>query len=478
MRRRVRHAAVLAAAFLLGSCANDGAGPTTPQARAESAAGSWRTWIIQDGASLLPPPPPAAGSAEEKAEIAEILSLQAKLGDSTLAEIRRWDGLPTSAWTDELLAQQEHAWILVPEVVAGTPVRAARAGALMHAAVYDALVATWNAKYRYDRQAPFRADSRVRRRAADDGGVPSYPSEHAAAAAAAAAVLAYAFPQADSAALQAEVRRAGESRIAAGMNYRSDVEAGWAIGRAVAARAIALAQTDGSAVAWDGRMPDGTQYWRPTPPRYIDPPFDPLAGTWRPWVLQHADELRIGPPPAMTSARFQEDLAELRRLNTTRTPQQADIARYWATDPPSLRWSMFLESEIASHGLGPMHAARAHALLSIAMYDAFLACWDSKYYYWLLRPVTADSTVKTVFSTPPFPSYPSGHSTQSAAAAEVMAYLFPERAAFYHDRADEASVSRVYGAVHYRFDIEAGEALGRAVGRKVVEHAHGDGVEP
>lgn len=478
MRRGAICAALLGAALLLGSCSDDTGDPTTPTARKESDAGTWRTWIIQDGASLRPPAPPAAGSAEAKAEIAEILALQAKLDTATLSDIRHWDGLPTSAWTAELLAQQEHAWILQPEVVAGTPVRASRAGALMHAAIYDALVATWNAKYVYNREAPFRADSRVRRRAGTDSGIPSYPSEHAAAAAAAAAVLAYAFPQADSAELQAMARRAGESRIAAGMNYRSDVEAGYAIGRAVAARAIALAQTDGSAVPWDGRMPNGAQYWRPTPPRFIDPPFDPLAGTWRPWVLQHGDELRVPPPPAMTSARFETDLAELRRLNTERTLQQADIARYWATDPPSLRWSMFLETEIASHGLGPVHAARAHALLSIAMYDAFLACWDSKYYYWILRPVTADPTVKTVFSTPPFPSYPSGHSTQSGAAAEVMGYLFPERAAFYHGRADEASLSRVYGGVHYRFDIEAGEALGKEVGQKVVAHTHGDGVEP
>jgi membrane-associated phospholipid phosphatase len=80
-----------------------------------------------------------------------------------------------------------------------------------------------------------------------------------------------------------------------------------------------------------------------------------------------------------------------------------------------------------------------------------------------------------VFSTPAFPSYPSGHSTISAAAAEVFAELFPDRAAMYRAQADSASLSRVWGGVHYRFDIVAGEELGRRVGRAVVERARADG---
>jgi membrane-associated phospholipid phosphatase len=79
-----------------------------------------------------------------------------------------------------------------------------------------------------------------------------------------------------------------------------------------------------------------------------------------------------------------------------------------------------------------------------------------------------DPTLTTVFSTPPFPSYPSGHSTISTAAAEVMAELFPERKAEYHRLAVEASNSRVWAGVHYRFDIEQGDSLGARVGRVVV----------
>jgi membrane-associated phospholipid phosphatase len=137
-----------------------------------------------------------------------------------------------------------------------------------------------------------------------------------------------------------------------------------------------------------------------------------------------------------------------------------------------------MEDEIARHGLGPMHAARALALASVAMNDAMIACWDAKFHYWLERPITADTTLRTAFSTPPFPSYPSGHSTQSAAAAEVFAYLFPDMAPYYHAKAAEASRSRVLAGIHYRFDIEAGESLGAKVGQAVVAWALADANAP
>lgn len=110
------------------------------------------------------------------------------------------------------------------------------------------------------------------------------------------------------------------------------------------------------------------------------------------------------------------------------------------------------------------------------MYDAFVACWDAKFHYWLARPITVDPSLNTIFSTPPFPSYPSGHSTISNAAAQVMNALFPEKSREWDDLALEASNSRVWSGVHYRFDIEAGETLGATVGKAVVARMQGDGV--
>jgi membrane-associated phospholipid phosphatase len=204
-------------------------------------------------------------------------------------------------------------------------------------------------------------------------------------------------------------------------------------------------------------------------------PFDALAGSWRTWVIASGDAYRPAPPPLPGSAAFERDVAELRTLSTSRTARQMDMARYWATDAPSVIWEKYMQSEIAARRLGPLRAARAQALASVAMYDAFVACWDAKFHYWLARPVTMDSSIRTAFPTPPFPSYPSGHSTISSAAGEVFAELFPDSAATYRQLGLDASLSRVYAAVHYRFDVDAGDSLGIRVGQAVVSRARSDG---
>lgn len=444
--------------------------PVEPAIAADANAGAWRTWVIPSGSALRPPPPPQNAAAE----LDEIIAMQQTVTPAEDAMIQKWSSLPTTVWHDVALDLFGFYWILLPDVRVATPARSARAFALLHVAMYDALVATWDAKYAFDRRAPARADSRVRA-LVPVSEVPSYPSEHAAAAAAAAAVLTYLFPNEDTASFTALAREAGEARIAAGASYRSDVDAGAAIGRAAAAATIARARLDGSDATWSGPVPTGSTAWRPTPPRNVALPFDAAAPAWRTWVISSGSAFRPPPPPAMGSATFTRDLDELRALSTSRTTAQADTARYWASESPSSRWEVFMRDEIERRGLTPMRAARALALGSIATYDAMVACWDAKYTYWLLRPISADPTLKTVFSTPPFPSYPSGHSTLSSAVAEVFAELFPDAAEHYRRKAFEASTSRVLGGVHYRFDVLAGEHLGVQVGEAVVAWARTDG---
>ena len=462
--------ALLVAALACAACGDDPLGST---AAPDPDAGNWATWVA-DGAALRPSPPPDATSAQTAREIDEIVRLQSAVTPELEAMIRRWDVTPTAAWHQLALDRLGFYWALLPDVRAATPARSARAFALLHVAMYDALVAVWDAKYAYGRRAPARADPRVRALVplADE---PSYPSEHAAAAAAAAAVLAYLFPQEDTAGFHALERAAGDARVAAGAVYRSDVDAGYALGRAVASQVIAWARSDGSEAPWTGVVPVGSALWRPTPPKFVETPFDPAAGSWRTWVIPSGDAFPLPPPPAPGSAAFTADLDELRRLSASRTAAQADVARYWASESPSARWEVFMEEEIERRQLGPVRAARALALGSVAAYDAMVACWNAKYAYWLLRPVSADPTIRTVFSTPPFPSYPSGHSTLSTAVSEVFAELFPDAAASYRATAEEASASRVLGGVHYRFDIVAGERLGLAVGAAVVARAREDG---
>ena len=473
---RHRRTAVVWIATAL-ACSTLGCGgddPTSPGQVARGEVAEWSTWVLPTSDALRPAAPPADNSTQTASELAEIVQLQGARTAATDSLVRTYDGDPAAAWSRLAVERLDFYWPLLPDVRIATPVRAARITALLHVAIHDAMVAAWDAKYEYNRPAPARASSRVRALVPLDE-TPSYPSEHAAAAAAAAMILPYAFPVDDTVAVTQQARAAAESRIVAGAAYRSDVEAGWALGRAVAQRVLARAMQDGSAQAWTGSVPSGLGMWQPTPPRRVQVPFDATAGSWRTWVIPSGNAYRSGPHPAVGSAAFTADMNELLALaNGGRTTQQIDAARFWATDAPSIRWELFIEDEIASHRLSIPHAARARAYLSVTMYDAFIACWDTKYTYWLARPVTLDPALKTVFSTPPFPSYPSGHSTQSSAAAEVMAELFPDRAELYRKKGEEASLSRIWAGVHYRFDVLAGEEMGRKVGEAVIERMRRD----
>ena len=105
-----------------------------------------------------------------------------------------------------------------------------------------------------------------------------------------------------------------------------------------------------------------------------------------------------------------------------------------------------------------------------------MACWDAKYAYWSLRPVSAIQRLVApdwlpYLTTPPFPSYVSGHATTSGAASTVLSSYFPSRAGDLAALAEEAARSRLYGGIHFRTDNEVGLALGRQVGQ-VAERAY------
>jgi membrane-associated phospholipid phosphatase len=132
----------------------------------------------------------------------------------------------------------------------------------------------------------------------------------------------------------------------------------------------------------------------------------------------------------------------------------------------------------------------AYAKASIALFDGFISCWDEKYRSNYIRPETVinakvDPNWRPYIQTPPFPSYTSGHSTISAAAAEVMTEYFGDKLSFtdtsllefgianreiksFRDAAQEASMSRLYGGIHYRFDLDAGNVAGRHLGELIV----------
>lgn len=115
------------------------------------------------------------------------------------------------------------------------------------------------------------------------------------------------------------------------------------------------------------------------------------------------------------------------------------------------------------------------ALLNMALMDAAIVCWDTKYFYFNPRPTQLNSNIKTLTGIPNFPAYISGHSTFSGAAATILSHIIPSRATAYDNMAREASMSRLYGGIHYRSDCEVGLEVGNNVGQFAVQRAMTDG---
>ncbi len=449
---RLTSAAAVAAALLAG-CGSSESG--TASLGKESTAGTWRTWVLSSPAQVPVPPPPAPGSAAAQRGRAGARPR----GQSAEPVVQPWI---SRAMT--LVSQREK-----------NPPRASRAYALVSVAMYDAAVAAAYWKDRYKRTAS----------GAKSG--PSYPSQAAAVAGAGSRLVAYAFPETTKAGLDAAADDAARSGVLAGESSPTDASAGLALGRAVADRVIAKAKTDGSTRVWNGkRPPHRPMYWDP-PPGSIARPVEPLAGTWRTWVIRSGSQFRAPPPPAYGSPRFVKEARDLVRLKASLTAKQKQIASFWAGGqgtplPPGI-WNQVMLSYVGGKHLSVPSQTRVFALLNVAMADAGIGSWDTKYAYWSPRPENAirdlgiDRTWRPYLATPFFPSYVSGHSTYSSAAGEILAHLFPEDAKLWRAKAREAGISRLYGGIHYSSDNVQGIRIGVAVGRMVVDHAKHDGAE-
>ncbi len=222
----------------------------------EPAAGSWKTWVISSGRDYRVPPPP--DRLRTRAELRTLADLTRQHDDATKQQIAFWDaGAPAYRWID----------LLNNRVQAGTPTTAFphRVYAYVALAMYDATIATWEAKYHYNRQRPSELASNLRT-ALPVPNSPSYPSEHAAAAQAAAAVLAYFLP-AEAQSFQTMAEQAGWSRVQAGLQYPSDYDAGLALGRRVAEQVIAKARADGGAQCRPARVNGRGRILAMLPPR-------------------------------------------------------------------------------------------------------------------------------------------------------------------------------------------------------------------
>lgn len=428
----------------------------------EPNAGNWKTWIISSGRDYrVPPPPDNAGTQAELAWVAGVTSEKDPVIDS---QVRYWNaGAPAYRWSDIVVNRY-----LNGQNLSAFPVRASTYVSL---AIHDATIAAWESKYFYKRKRPSEVNLSIKTRIAVPDS-PSYPSEFAAASFAAAEVLAYLVPS-EARSFQLLAEEAGRSRLYAGVEYPSDYFAGQELGKRIAAEVIARARADGADAVFNGVIPTGPCRWTGTNPGNV------TAANWKPLLLSSPSEFRPPAPPACDSPQVQAELAAVR--NFPRAPSGPNFttnakAYFWQTLPGLVMWAHpYLSRWVLEDQLSPPQAARIYALFDASCFDSFIASQDGKYAYWYLRPAQLDPSLVPLFPAPNFPSYPSNHSTFSTQRAEVLAYLFPDRAALIRGLAEEAGFSRIWAGIHYQMDNQSGNDLGRKVALKFIDKAKAEG---
>ena len=290
-----------------------------------------------------------------------------------------------------------------------------------------------------------------------------HPPISAAIAGASAAVLAHFFPT-DLGVIEGALAAQAATPEWPGAKH-ADFDAGVAIGRDIGARVIAWSAGDGVGLTDPGVAPVGPGFWTAGG----GPTARGNLGARR--FFPETATIVTPPPPAFGSAQFADALAEVRAISDGRTAEQLAIANFWHLNQSPGRngpMNALIRELVVAHHRNDLDAARAFFLANASAFDALTSCFEVKYQYWYVRPPQADPGIVTPFPTPPHPSYPSAHSCISGAMTETLAQLFPRERARVEAMALEASLSRVYAGIHYRFDGVAGLNLGRAVAARAV----------
>ena len=476
-------------------------------ASTDAGAGNWRMVVLSGPTQIAVAAPGQVGGVDYQAELNAIKSAQSRLTTAQRKAIDYWSKGAVVRW-NEILMGLVSRYNLPPAPIAddsypvpdannpfadpafpfANPPYAARAYSYVSVAQYDALKAAWYYKFLYNRPSPAKVDSGVKA-LMPVSDLPAYPSEDAVMSGVNAELLKLLFP----ASVEEITLKAAEHRQAAllsGKATASDIAAGLALGQAVAAAFVARAGADGMRTAggspalWqalaDAAAARGEVPWKSmdNPAR---PPMLPAFGNVRAWMMTPEEVVaeRPGPPPSTSSELMARDLAEVRRYVDGGSRAELAIANKWADGPstptPPGHWNFIMAPYVSKADYSEVRAARAYALLNMALHDAAVGCWNTKYFYFNPRPSHLDPELKTVIGLPNFPSYTSGHSTFSGAAAEVLSYLFPSDASYFDAQKKEASISRLYGGIHYRTDLEVGMDHGQRIAGYTVRFALTDG---
>ena len=480
--------------------------PLLQPASVDAGAGRWRMIVMTGPDQVTVPAPAAVTSDAYRSELEAVKAAQAGLTDEQQRAVTYWSSGGVLRWNQierELVARfnlppvpradgsypipdAENPFGL-PEFPFSNPPYAARAYSYVSVAQYEALKSAWYWKYRFNRPSPARVDPSVHT-AAPPSELPGYPSEDAVLSGVTAEMLKLLFP----AAVQEITTLAAEQRNAAiwaGRATASDVSAGLALGKAVAVLVAARASADGMKNAvgtpaqWkalaDAATARGEVAWasQESPAR---PPMLPNFGQVRAWTMTAAEVAAAPPPPppSTSSVQMQADLAEVKEITDHPSREQLGIAQRWndgvGTYTPPGHWNAIASSYVSDAKLSEVAAARVFALLNMAMHDAAVGCWSAKFQYFNPRPAQLNPRIRTVIGLPNFPSYPSGHSTFSAAGSAVLSYLFPQGAQALSALSDEAGISRLYAGIHYGSDVARGKEHGQRIGNAVVNYAKSD----
>ncbi len=281
-------------------------------------------------------------------------------------------------------------------------------------------------------------------------------------------------------------------------------DAGLAAGEAAAAAMLLLRASDGSTALVPYTPGTGPGDWQPAPPLFA-PAFLPHWGQVTPFGLASGSQVRLPPPPALRTGTYANDYNEEKlvgRIDSPfRTQDRTDVARFYAATSPVQAWNSAARRASAAQGMTLSENARIFALLAMAIGDASIASYDTKYYYNFWRPLTAiragdtDGNRRTdpdpdwlpLIPTPAFPSYASAHATLSGAARAVLERSFGKHGhavaltnpglpgivlnyTSWTQITDDIDDARVYGGIHFRFDQEAGSHQGREVGKYLLRN--------
>jgi hypothetical protein len=359
------------------------------------------------------------------------------------------------------------------------PPRMTRFAAMVHTAIYDAVVGIVGGYEPYAVTDP----------------APPGASPEAAAAAAAHRVLADVYP-----AQQATFDAALAASLAAipdGQPKQDGID--W--GETVADEILSLRAGDGAADTVPYQAPEGANWWIPTPPAFA-PPLLPNWPFVTPWAMSHGSQFRQPAPPPLTSSEYTQAFRQVKRLGDVdsvfRTADQSQIALFWNDGPgtatPPGHWQAIAQVVGQVQGNSLIDNARLFALLAITQADGAIVSWDNKYHWDHWRPVTGiveaaadgnpdtspDPTWASFIATPPFPAYTSGHSTFSGGSSRILAHFYgTDDVAFaatsdglpgvvrgfasFSQAAEEAGQSRIYGGIHWQYDNQGGLTSGRAL---------------